>query len=223
MTPLQTENERLAFTFEEMEGRIYIVEGPEKIGARLVRTFGEGEIHRAIAERMCKLLNAGLAALSVHAATAAEPHAFESLAHMETLGLGNPAAATVEREQSELEMVKDLLERERVESEYQKERKVEAIRLKLAAQGYLAEARARLQSLEQTAAKMAGALADAAGYLASVRTDRLVKAEGEVWTCQTRDWAEGAKEFAEKGNAILEEYDDLRAAQPVAAQREEQA
>ena len=40
-------------------------------------------------------------------------------------------------------------------------------------------------------------LAKAAGYLASVRTDRKkTDTDGNVWALQTMDWAEGAVEYA---------------------------
>jgi len=55
--------------------------------------------------------------------------------------------------------------------------------------------------------RLAAALADAAGYLASVRTDRRVLADGTQFALQTLEWADGAKEYAEKANALLEEHD----------------
>lgn len=59
--------------------------------------------------------------------------------------------------------------------------------------------------------KLAAALADAAGYLASVRTDRRYKdpTDGTVYCGQTRDWADGAKQYAEKANALLEAHDEF--------------
>lgn len=57
-------------------------------------------------------------------------------------------------------------------------------------------------------AKLATMLADVTGYLASVRTDRkCVDSFGEVMCAQTMEWAESAKEIAEKANALLEEHD----------------
>ena len=54
-------------------------------------------------------------------------------------------------------------------------------------------------------------LAKAAGYLASVRTDRKkTDTDGNVWALQTMDWAEGAVEYAASANAALELHDDAK-------------
>lgn len=75
--------------------------------------------------------------------------------------------------------------------------------------------------LKEHADKLAAALADAAGYLSSVRTDRKLKDQfGEVYLGQTEDWAAGAKEIAERANALLEEHDE-RAAQDASARNVE--
>lgn len=62
---------------------------------------------------------------------------------------------------------------------------------------------------ESHARKLAAALADAAGYLASVRTDRILRTDGDKFALQTLDWAEGAKEYADSANEILDEHDAL--------------
>lgn len=64
--------------------------------------------------------------------------------------------------------------------------------------------------LREHTKKLAAALADAAGYLSSVRTDRKIRDQhGEIYAAQTQEWADGAKEFAETANALLEEHDNL--------------
>lgn len=64
----------------------------------------------------------------------------------------------------------------------------------------LATERARLK-------EMAAELAHCAGYIASVRTDRLITWHEELYALQTLEWAEGAFEIAEKANAVLEAHD----------------
>jgi len=64
----------------------------------------------------------------------------------------------------------------------------------------LATERARLK-------EMAAELAHCAGYIASVRTDRLITWHEELYALQTVEWAEGAFEIAEKANAVLEAHD----------------
>ena len=64
----------------------------------------------------------------------------------------------------------------------------------------LAKERARLK-------EMAAELAHCAGYIASVRTDRLITWHEELYALQTVEWAEGAFEIAEKANAVLEAHD----------------
>jgi hypothetical protein len=62
--------------------------------------------------------------------------------------------------------------------------------------------------LERENKMLADALVKAAGYLASVRTDRKkTDTDGNVWALQTMEWAEGALEYAEAANAALETYD----------------
>ena len=64
--------------------------------------------------------------------------------------------------------------------------------------------------MREHAKKLAAALADAAGYLASIRTDRKFRDQhGEVLLGQTKDWASAAKDFAATANALLEEHDNL--------------
>lgn len=55
-----------------------------------------------------------------------------------------------------------------------------------------------------------GLLAECAGYLASARTDLKRTIAGDVFALQRMEWAEGAKEFAAKANALLEKIDDSR-------------
>ena len=68
------------------------------------------------------------------------------------------------------------------------------------AEAELAKERARLK-------EMAAELAHCAGYIASVRTDRLITWHEELYALQTLEWAEGAFEIAEKANAVLEAHD----------------
>ncbi len=68
------------------------------------------------------------------------------------------------------------------------------------AEAELAAERARLK-------EMAAELAHCAGYIASVRTDRLITWHEELYALQTLEWAEGAFEIAEKANAVLEAHD----------------
>ena len=56
------------------------------------------------------------------------------------------------------------------------------------------------------------ALVKAAGYLASVRTDRKLIRDGDEYALQTMDWANGALEYAEAANAALETYDAAESA-----------
>lgn len=63
-------------------------------------------------------------------------------------------------------------------------------------------------NLEAENKMLADALVKAAGYLASVRTDRNMKdKEGNEWSLQTVDWSKGAVEYAEAANVALEAYD----------------
>lgn len=58
--------------------------------------------------------------------------------------------------------------------------------------------------------ELAATLAEVAGYLAATRTDRQhVDDDGEVWALQTMDYAEGAAEYSEKANKLLEAHDEL--------------
>jgi hypothetical protein len=68
-----------------------------------------------------------------------------------------------------------------------------------------------LGGLRAHAQKLAGQLAECAGYLASVRTDRQILHHEELFALQTVEWAEGAAEIAEKANAALKEHDSLDA------------
>lgn len=57
--------------------------------------------------------------------------------------------------------------------------------------------------------RLARCLADLAGYIASVRTDRLVEIEGELFVAQTKEWAIGANELAKEANLLLELHDAI--------------
>ena len=70
----------------------------------------------------------------------------------------------------------------------------------------------KLEELRKHSDALAAALAEAAGYLASVRTDRKSYIAGEPYALQTLDWADGAIEYAEKANALLEKHDSLSVA-----------
>lgn len=64
--------------------------------------------------------------------------------------------------------------------------------------------------LKAHANSLAEALADAAGYLASVRIDRKCHdTHGEFYAAQTMEWAEGALEYAKKANALLGIHDGI--------------
>ena len=76
----------------------------------------------------------------------------------------------------------------------------EAVEAQGEAEAELATERARLK-------EMAAELAHCAGYIASVRTDRLITWHEELYALQTLEWAEGAFEIAEKANAVLEAHD----------------
>jgi len=67
--------------------------------------------------------------------------------------------------------------------------------------------RAERDEAKRLAAQLAAQLADCAGYIASVRTDRQITREGDVYALQTLEWAEGAVEVAQYANAALEAYD----------------
>lgn len=66
-----------------------------------------------------------------------------------------------------------------------------------------------IDQLRAHALKLATHLSECAGYIASVRTDRLIRSEGEVFALQTREWAEGAKDIAQRANEMLEVHDAL--------------
>jgi hypothetical protein len=63
------------------------------------------------------------------------------------------------------------------------------------------------RKLERENKMLVDALVKAAGYLASVRTDRKLIRDGDEYALQTMDWANGALEYAEAANAALETYD----------------
>jgi hypothetical protein len=73
--------------------------------------------------------------------------------------------------------------------------------------------RAMLTLRDKHADSLAAQLAECAGYIASVRTDRQITHHEELYALQTVEWAEGAYEIAEKANAMLEAHDNLRALQ----------
>lgn len=75
----------------------------------------------------------------------------------------------------------------------------------------LKEAQAQNARLREESASLAAQLAECAGYIASVRTDRQLTRDGDVYALQTLDWAEGALGIAEKANAALEAYDEALA------------
>ena len=68
----------------------------------------------------------------------------------------------------------------------------------------LAEQNERLRAL---AFELASSLGACAGYIASVRTDRQITQDENVYALQTLEWAEGAVEVAQYANAALEAYD----------------
>ena len=59
------------------------------------------------------------------------------------------------------------------------------------------------------AEKLAQRLSDVAGYLASVRTDRVITQEGTEFALQTLEWAEGAAECAEQAQSDLALYEAM--------------
>ncbi len=63
------------------------------------------------------------------------------------------------------------------------------------------------ERLREKLDEMAAELANCAGYIASVRTDRQITWHEELYALQTVEWAEGAVEIAEKANAVLEAHD----------------
>lgn len=65
---------------------------------------------------------------------------------------------------------------------------------------------ARLRAL---AFELASSLGACAGYIASVRTDRQITQDENVYALQTLEWAEGAVEVAQYANAALEAYDKV--------------
>lgn len=67
--------------------------------------------------------------------------------------------------------------------------------------------RAEREAAKRLASQLAAQLAECAGYIASVRTDRQITRDGDIYALQTLEWAEGAVEIAEKANAALESYD----------------
>jgi hypothetical protein len=69
-----------------------------------------------------------------------------------------------------------------------------------------------VERLERENKTLADALVKAAGYLASVRTDRKLIRDGDEYALQTMDWANGALEYAEAANAALETYDAAESA-----------
>lgn len=69
-----------------------------------------------------------------------------------------------------------------------------------------------MAKMERMNVALAAALAECAGYIASVRTDRRVRdTDGQVYCGQTRDWCSGAKDIAERANKLLEEHDNFNA------------
>lgn len=65
------------------------------------------------------------------------------------------------------------------------------------------ELKVRTRVLEQE-------LANCAGYIASVRTDRRCNVDGEIYALQTLEWAEGGIKIAEEINEFLESIDAAR-------------
>ena len=57
---------------------------------------------------------------------------------------------------------------------------------------------------------LANQLAECAGYLATVDTDRQILWHESLYALQTVEWAEGASEIAERANKLLETHDDLQ-------------
>lgn len=67
----------------------------------------------------------------------------------------------------------------------------------------------QFNALTEFADRLAASLADAAGYLGSVRTDRtFVSADGETFALQTQEWAAGAAQYAETALPLLDEHDE---------------
>jgi hypothetical protein len=65
-------------------------------------------------------------------------------------------------------------------------------------------------ALKEHTHKLAEQLAECAGVLASVDTDRRFRdMHGNLWISQTLDWCKGAKAIGEKANELLEAHDDL--------------
>lgn len=65
------------------------------------------------------------------------------------------------------------------------------------------------QRLERQVTLLVDRLTECAGYIASVRTDRICTDEqGEIFAGQTQEWADGAKEIADRANTVLERYDE---------------
>lgn len=76
----------------------------------------------------------------------------------------------------------------------------------IVAEGYY-RLKAENETLRAKMEEMATELANCAGYIASVRTDRQITWHEELYALQTMEWAEGAVEIAEKANAVLEAHD----------------
>jgi hypothetical protein len=65
-------------------------------------------------------------------------------------------------------------------------------------------------ALKEHAHKLAEQLAECAGVLASVDTERRFRdMHGNLWISQTLDWCKGAKAIGAKANALLETHDNL--------------
>lgn len=71
----------------------------------------------------------------------------------------------------------------------------------------MATMREQNERLRALAFELASSLGACAGYIASVRTDRQITQDENVYALQTLEWAEGAVEVAQYANAALEAYD----------------
>ena len=57
---------------------------------------------------------------------------------------------------------------------------------------------------------LANQLAECAGYMATVNTERQIIWHESLYALQTVEWAEGAAKIAERANRLLEAHDDLQ-------------
>lgn len=104
----------------------------------------------------------------------------------------------------------EVAELERWENRYRvcaEERLALTTQLNLELLPKVAELEAQNARLRALAFELASSLGACAGYIASVRTDRQITQDENVYALQTLEWAEGAVEVAQYANAALEAYD----------------